>query len=123
MVRQFAAERGLILHAINFETTRLDSLSALDRFDLDLTLAEIEAKTRLPINPARSLIFFDEIQANPVALAALRYFYEAQRGLAVVAAGSLLELLLGTEQFSIRISGSPDHLKTPRRIHVFGGEI
>ncbi|MDD2716045.1 MAG: AAA family ATPase [Candidatus Wallbacteria bacterium] len=42
------------------------------------------------IIPGRTLLFFDEIQACPRAIMALRYFYEQMPELHVVAAGSLL---------------------------------
>jgi uncharacterized protein len=47
------------------------------------------------ILPGRTLLFFDEIQACPRALAALRYFYEEMPDLHVVAAGSMLEFAFG----------------------------
>jgi uncharacterized protein len=43
------------------------------------------------ILPGKTLLFFDEIQACPRAIMALRYFYELMPELHVVAAGSLLE--------------------------------
>lgn len=43
------------------------------------------------IIPGKTLLFFDEIQACPNAIMALRYFYEDIPELHVVAAGSLLE--------------------------------
>lgn len=43
----------------------------------------------------KTLLFFDEIQACPRAIMALRYFYEKMPDLHVVAAGSLLELAFG----------------------------
>lgn len=43
------------------------------------------------INPGKTLLFFDEIQACPRAIMALRYFYEQMPELHVIAAGSLLE--------------------------------
>jgi hypothetical protein len=42
------------------------------------------------------IIFIDEIQACPAAVAYLRYFYEAFPNLYIIAAGSLLETLMGT---------------------------
>ena len=46
------------------------------------------------IMPGRRLVFFDEIQACPRAIMALRYFHEEMPELHVVAAGSLLEFAL-----------------------------
>ena len=43
----------------------------------------------------KTLLFFDEIQACPRAITALRYFYEQIPELHVVAAGSLLEFAFG----------------------------
>ncbi len=47
------------------------------------------------IIPGKTLLFFDEIQACPRAIMALRYFYEDMPGLHVIAAGSLLEFAFG----------------------------
>lgn len=44
--------------------------------------------------PGRTLIFLDEVQASPEAVALLRYFYEDTPDLYVIAAGSLLETML-----------------------------
>lgn len=41
----------------------------------------------------RTLLFIDEIQEVPEALNILRYFYEMEPGIAVIAAGSMLETL------------------------------
>ena len=46
------------------------------------------------IEPGKTLLFFDEIQACPAALLTLRYFYEEIPSLHVIAAGSLLEFTL-----------------------------
>ncbi len=47
------------------------------------------------IIPGKTLLFFDEIQACPRAIMALRYFYEKMPQLHVVAAGSMLEFAFG----------------------------
>ena len=55
-------------------------------------LAEKLSKNlKVPIDPKTTLLFFDEIQAAPRAIIALRYFYEEMPELHVVAAGSLLD--------------------------------
>lgn len=43
----------------------------------------------------RTLVFFDEIQNSPKTVALLRYFYEELPEIYVIAAGSLLETMLG----------------------------
>ncbi len=57
-----------------------------------MPLLELEAGR---IIPGKTLLFFDEIQACPRAITALRYFYEHLPELHVVAAGSLLEFAFG----------------------------
>lgn len=47
------------------------------------------------ILPGKTLLFFDEIQACPRAITALRYLYEQMPDLHVVAAGSMLEFAFG----------------------------
>ncbi|MBF0199252.1 MAG: ATP-binding protein [Planctomycetes bacterium] len=50
-----------------------------------------------------SLLFLDEIQATPHALAALRYFHEEMPELPVISAGSLLEFTLAKHNFSMPV--------------------
>jgi len=55
---------------------------------------ELSAFYGKPILENETLLFFDEIQACPRAISALRFFYENKPGLHVIAAGSLLEFAL-----------------------------
>lgn len=76
---------------LNFETDR----AIWSFFDGDLDTSKIitllSAYYDIPIIPGENTLFFDEIQACEPALSALRFFYEKQPDLHVVAAGSLLE--------------------------------
>jgi uncharacterized protein len=56
--------------------------------------SKLSAIYNLPIEPGKTLVFFDEIQACLPAIASLRFFYEEYPELHVVAAGSLLEFAL-----------------------------
>ena len=47
-------------------------------------------------NTGRVLVFIDEVQNSPEAIAKLRYFYEDLPDIYVIAAGSLLETLIGS---------------------------
>jgi predicted AAA+ superfamily ATPase len=47
------------------------------------------------LSPGATLLFLDEVQACPSALATLRYFFELMPGLHVIAAGSMLDFALG----------------------------
>jgi len=50
---------------------------------------------RITPSPGKTLIFIDEIQNSSQAIAQLRYFYESAKELHVIAAGSLLEVVMG----------------------------
>lgn len=50
-----------------------------------------------------TLLFIDEIQTSPEAIATLRYFYEQQPDLHVIAAGSLLDHTLNEMQYSMPV--------------------
>jgi len=79
---------------INFEET--PRLKALFSEDLSpATICEnIAAIYKTNIVPGKTLLFFDEIQECPEAIASLRFFYEKLPRLDVIAAGSLLEFAL-----------------------------
>ncbi len=55
------------------------------------------------VRPGRTLLFLDEIQACPPALASLRYFHELTPELHVVAAGSMLDFALRDFKYSMPV--------------------
>ncbi len=67
-------------------------------FGENLNISEIcmqlSAITGIEIVDGETLLFIDEIQSCPRAIASLRYFYEQRPGLHLIAAGSLLEFAL-----------------------------
>jgi predicted AAA+ superfamily ATPase len=79
---------------INFEIDK--KVHAL--FDSDLYPKQIcdnlSVHFKQNIIPGKTILFFDEIQACPNAISALRFFYEEYPELHVIAAGSLLEFAL-----------------------------
>jgi predicted AAA+ superfamily ATPase len=62
--------------------------------EVPLIVQELSLYLGQPIVPGQTLLFLDEIQACPRAIACLRYFHEVMPDLHVVAAGSLLDLEL-----------------------------
>ncbi|MCK5565055.1 MAG: AAA family ATPase, partial [Planctomycetes bacterium] len=75
-----------------------------------LTYLELEVGR---IVPGKTLLFFDEIQACPRAIMALRYFYEKMPELHVIAAGSLLEFAFGEISIPVgRVQYLPMHPMT-----------
>ena len=93
LVEMFAADFDHYIY-LNLEEKDNAELFATDSTFDDL-LAGIFFKAKLPVDSPRTLIFIDEIQTEPKAVQALRYFYEKRPGLYVIAAGSLLESLMG----------------------------
>lgn len=57
-------------------------------------IQEISYLTKQEIVPGKTLLFFDEVQTEPKAIQALRYFYEMMPELHVIAAGSLLDFAI-----------------------------
>lgn len=94
VVRNLAKRFDYFLE-LNFEEQR--SLHTLFEGDLDPKdiCEKLSVLYNMPIEPGRTLLFFDEVQACPKAISALRFFYEKYRALHVIAAGSLLEFALG----------------------------
>jgi len=76
LIRQFAKSRGLTLHEVNLErhVTLSSVFATKDPQKIVQELAYICGNG--PIEGGESLLFLDEIQAVPEAIAALRYFYE-----------------------------------------------
>ncbi len=63
--------------------------------------SELELRTGIDMIAGKTLLFIDEIQICPRAIMALRYFYEKMPDLHVIAAGSLLEFILGDISFPV----------------------
>lgn len=79
---------------VNFEKNkRLKTLFA-DDFDIKRVIIALQAESGLTIHPENTLLIFDEIQAVPEAITALKYFCEDAPEYHIVAAGSLLGVAL-----------------------------
>jgi predicted AAA+ superfamily ATPase len=102
LVRQFAQNENLELCEINLEERPLKSLKG-DGYPLDDILQEIEFLTKKKIDPQSTLLFIDEIQAQPKAINLLRYFYEKKKNLMVITAGSLLEIAIKQAQIQFPV--------------------
>lgn len=93
IVRELARASGLDLVEINFEQTPLATRWFASN-DPHVILDELSLALGRDVTPERCLLFLDEIQAGREVLPALRWFAEQLPELAVVAAGSLLDLVL-----------------------------
>ena len=79
---------------VNLEKSADVHLFFEQNFDTDRICANLSAYFEIPIVEKQTLLFFDEIQSCPKAIQSLRFFYESNPGLHVIAAGSLLEFAL-----------------------------
>lgn len=102
LVRQFSDKHFDNIVEIDFEKKpHLKSLILSNNIDNIINNLEIQFKTS--IIPGKTLLFFDEIQAAPGVLKILRYFYEDLQELHVIAAGSLLDMVLSEHSFSLPV--------------------
>lgn len=102
LVRQFSLKQQLNLIEVNLER-HLYLNDLFKSLDIHKIILELEALTGKKIKDGNSLIFLDEIQATPFALAALRYFYEDTPEIPVISAGSLLEFTLSNHHFPMPV--------------------
>lgn len=100
LARRFAEAAGRDLLEIDLER----------HADLDRTFASLDPdrivsgiESRVDRRLGRAILFLDEIQAAPRALAALRYLYEQRPEIPVIAAGSLLEFTLADHPFPMPV--------------------
>lgn len=102
IVRHLAESEGMKLVEFNFEKT--PALAALFESNSPQEIVKrIEQRFSLKIEPTKTILFLDEIQAKPELFAKLRWFYEDMPELPVVAAGSLLEFVLGNLPISMPV--------------------
>ncbi len=100
-LKEFGKKRFESVTLVDLE--RNQPLRKLFEGDLKVTriCSDLEVILQQKITPGKTLLFFDEIQACPRAITALRYFYEEMPDLHVVAAGSLLEFALEESSFPV----------------------
>ncbi len=88
-------------------TVNLEQKEALHRLFEGMEPQRIVQELGLYFNqslvPGKTLLFLDEVQACPKAIACLRYFQEQLPGLHVIAAGSLLEFALREFKYSMPV--------------------
>ena len=102
LVRMLAERTGVRLVELNMEKP-WRFVSTLEALDPQRTVEAIEFELNIDIDPANTILFFDEVQACPAVLPMLRYFREEAPQFAVIATGSLLEFVLAQPQFSIPV--------------------
>lgn len=101
ILQQFGRTEFPRCHYVNFE--RDERLDALFKADLSPSrlIQELQFHLDTPIDTARDLLIFDEIQNSPRALTSLKYFHEQMPELAVCCAGSLLGISMTGDSFPV----------------------
>jgi len=89
------------VHYVNFEQSPAAAKMFEQDFDTNRIVEDLAFFLKTTIRPQTDLVIFDEIQAAPKALTALKYFCEDAPQLAVCAAGSLLGVILSDESFPV----------------------
>ncbi|MBD3420893.1 MAG: AAA family ATPase [Chitinivibrionales bacterium] len=102
-IQKFAHSISRTLFEINLERhVYLDAVFAT--MDTGKIFQELELIVKQgPLRSHHDILFLDELQATPHAIAALRYLYEDRPDLPIIAAGSLLEFTLSQHSFSMPV--------------------
>lgn len=102
LVENFAKSyfQDTVIVNFDFEPKFKDCFTSKDPFKIT---QEIELLTGKKIIPQKVLLFLDEIQECPMAIKSLRYFKEKYPQLHVIAAGSLLEFTLNSDEISMPV--------------------
>ncbi len=90
-------------HFVEINLEQLSNAHQVFSKDLDphRIVRELSLLAGKQIVPGKTLLFLDEVQKQPLAITALRYFYEQMPELHVIAAGSLLDFAI--EQVGIPV--------------------
>lgn len=102
IVEKFGKEHFDDLILLDFEFYP-DFCKFFDSLDPKKIISSIEIHFNKKIIPEKTLLFFDEIQACPNAIMALRYFKEKAPEYVVIGAGSLLEFTLKEKKFKMPV--------------------
>ena len=103
IIKQFGKENYDNLIYVNFETNKEFSSLIEENISAEYIINKLELFYGEKIIPERTLIFFDEIQANERALTSLKYFCEDDNEYHVIAAGSLLGIAINRENYSFPV--------------------
>jgi len=101
-VEQFAKTNFDIFLKINLEE-KPELRNLFEKNDTNLIINELSISLGIDLVAGKSLLFIDEIQTCPKAIQTLRYFYEQNPDLHIIAAGSLLDHTLNEMQYSMPV--------------------
>ncbi len=102
ILKEWGREAFKKVHYVNFEANAAAGRIFEKDFHIPRILNELGFLLQTTITPGNEdVLIFDEIQAAPKALTALKYFCEDCPQLALCAAGSLLGVILSEESFPV----------------------
>lgn len=103
VMEEFGKENFEYVATFNFDKT--EELAAIfeKTKDVKRILKELTLFTDVPIEPGRTLLIFDEIQACEGALNSLKYFAEDAPHYHIIAAGSLLGVAIKKKKMSVPV--------------------
>ncbi len=102
IVKEFGQKEFDTIITLNFE--RNEDFKEIFNSNIPKDIIEkISLYTGKNPEPGKTLLFLDEIQECPKAMVSLRYFFEEMPELHIVAAGSLLEFTLESEDFKMPV--------------------
>lgn len=103
IIKKFGKENYDNLIYVNFETNQELSSQIAESIDAKYVINKLELFFGEKILPEKTLIFFDEIQANERALTSLKYFCENAPEYHIIAAGSLLGIAINRKNYSFPV--------------------
>ena len=103
IIKEFGKKYYDNLIYVNFETNKELSSQIENTIDANYIINKLELFYGEKIIPEKTLIFFDEIQANERALTSLKYFCEDANKYHIIAAGSLLGIAINREKYSFPV--------------------
>jgi hypothetical protein len=81
----------------------VDKRQFADVVSIEDFIEKVQILLKKNVVPKKTLLFIDEIQNSPNLVKLLRYFYEEMPKLHVIAAGSLLELMISEKKISMPV--------------------
>lgn len=103
LLKEFGKQEFLNTIYVNFETNEIVNNIIKSNIEPKNIVKELEVIYNQKIDPNTTLIIFDEIQENPRALTALKYFCEDAPLYYIVGAGSLLGVHIHRENYSFPV--------------------
>lgn len=90
LIREFGNTQYEQYVYVNFEKSKHLKALFVDNFDIKRIIVALQIESGLTIHANNTLLLFDEIQAVPEAITALKYFQEDAPEYHIISAGSLL---------------------------------